>query len=816
MILGLAAAAFVAGVGLGYYFVPGASTSGAYLIVGGCALCAGVSSLLLRHPRPRHLGWLLAALLVAGALRGYMAGGTVPLLPPELRSDSAVTLEGVLARDARPYGDSHVLSIEVDRYQAEGSWRPAGFRVDVVASHLSGAAAAARAPDGFLPGDRYLITGQAVSAAWSPAASRGSAAVVRDAEVTLQQSKPSGVARLLGSLRSRLGRSIDRTSPEPAAGLIKAMVTGERTGLSSETRDAFRRSGTSHVLSISGMHVGIVAVASIAGAAAMLGRRRQLYLLVPAAAVWGYAALAGFSPPVARAAIMASIFIGGRVLGRQRSVAPALGLAAAGMVVLDPPVLADVSFQLSFLAMFGLVVVTPGVARAGESLIDRFDSRLPECGSTFFRSVNSGVAMSVGAISLTGPLVAITFDSISIWGAPATLLQVPALPFLIVFGGLEAALGLVWHPIGVVAAGPAWALAGYVISIANLFARLPGGAVRPEGTAIVAAALYYAALAALLNLDRLRDVAASFGSTANGVAAGAACFAARPVLPHSAAPRLFLLASLGLAGLAWAGAMATADGRLAVTFFETEGGDSILIRTPSGRQVLIDGGDSSLGAVRALSSRMPFWDRSLDIVVLTHPHADHARGLLAVLERYRVDTILDSPSEYDSSVYREWLARTDAEGARRVGALAGTSVTLDRGVYLDVVFAQPEALAPDANDRSIVLRLAYGEAAFLFTGDLSSVAERRVIEAGLDVRAHVLKVGHQGSRGSSSNAFLSAVSPSIAVVPASIGNKFGHPHAEALERIAGFVDRDRILVTMDRGTVDIETDGHRYVVRTMR
>jgi competence protein ComEC len=770
----------------------------------------------LHPPRPKRLGWLLATLLIAGVIRGYAASGAVAQLPPELRSGSAVTLEGVLARDARPYGDSHLLSVAVDRYRAGDSWRPADFGVDVVATHLSGAAAAGRAPDGFMPGDRYLITGQVFSVAWSPAASRGSAAVVRDAGVALQESKPSGAARVLGPLRARLGRSIDRTSPEPAAGLIKAMVTGERTALSSETRDAFRRSGTSHVLSISGMHIGIVAVAAIAGAAATIGRRRQIYLLVPAAAVWGYAALAGFSPPVARAAIMASIFIGGRVLGRQRSVAPALGLAAAGMVVLDPAVLADVSFQLSFLAMFGLVVVTPGVASAGEALIDRFDSRLPECGSTFLRSVNSGVAMSVGAISLTAPVVAITFDSISIWGAPATLLQVPALPFLIVFGGLEAALGLVWHPIGVVAAGPAWALAGYVISIANLFARLPGGAVRPEGTAIVAAALYYATLVALLNLDRLRDVAAGVGSTATGMAASVSDFPARPTRPRSAAPRLILLASLGLACLVWGAAVSTADGRLTVTFFETEGGDSILIRTPSGRQVLIDGGDSSFGAVRALSSRMPFWDRSLDLVVLTHPHADHARGLLAVLERYRVDAILYSPSEYDSSVYREWLARADAEGARRVGAIAGTSITLDSNVYLDIVSAQPEALAPDPNDRSIVLRLIYGEAAFLFTGDLSSVAERRLIGTGLDVRAHVLKVGHQGSRGSSSDAFLSAVSPSIAVVPASIGNKFGHPHAEALERIARLVDRDRILVTMDRGTVDIETEGHRYVVRTMR
>jgi competence protein ComEC len=745
-----------------------------------------------------------------------MAVVTVPPLPAELRSGVPVTLEGVLVDDARPYGDSHLLTIEIDRYLAGDSWQPAALRVDVVVSHLSGAGASGRSPDGFLTGDRYLITGRVISAAWSPAASRYSSAVVREAEVTLLEPKSSGAARLLGSLRSRLSRSIDRTSPEPAAGLIKAMVTGERTGLSSETRDAFRRSGTSHVLSISGMHVGIVAVASIAGAAAVLGRRRQVYLLLPMVAVWGYAALAGFTPPVARAAIMASILIAGRALGRQRSVAPALGLAAAAMAGLDPPVLGDVSFQLSFLAILGIVLITPGATRAGESLIDRFDPLLPRAASAFLHTVNAGVAMSIGAISLTAPVVAVRFDSISVWGTPATLLQVPALPFLIVFGGLEAASGLIWHPIGALAAAPAWATAGYVIAIAELFARLPGGAIRPEGPALAAAVIYYVALVALLNVERLRECAAAFTPAVADAASSAAGFAARPIRPRKGAPKVLLLAALGVAGLAWAGALATPAGRLDVTFFETEGGDSILIRTPSGRQVLIDGGDSSLGAIRALSSRMPFWDRSIDMVILTHPHADHARGLLAVLERYRVDTILDSPSEYDSGVYREWLATADAEGARRMGAIPGTSITLDRDVTVQIVFAQPEAVAPDPNDRSIVLRLTYGEAVFLFTGDLSSVAERRILDAGIDVRAHVLKVGHQGSRGSSSNAFLSAVSPSIAVVPASIGNRFGHPHVEALERIAGFVDRDRILVTMDRGNVDIQTDGRRYTVRTTR
>lgn len=232
--------------------------------------------------------------------------------------------------------------------------------------------------------------------------------------------------------------------------------------------------------------------------------------------------------------------------------------------------------------------------------------------------------------------------------------------------------------------------------------------------------------------------------------------------------------------------------------------------------MLVDGGDSTSGAVRSLSTRLPFWDRTLDLVVLTHPHADHARGLLAVLDRYRVAAILDSPSKYESAVYAEWLVRADAEGAARIAAVPGMTVELGDGTTIEVWLAAAEEAAPDPNDRSVVLRVRYGETAFLLTGDLSSVFEGELIRSRRDLRAMVLKVGHQGSKTSSSREFLASVMPSLAIVPASIGNRYGHPHREAMERVGAVVDPDRILVTAVRGTVDVESDGHRLTVRTER
>jgi competence protein ComEC len=424
--------------------------------------------------------------------------------------------------------------------------------------------------------------------------------------------------------------------------------------------------------------------------------------------------------------------------------------------------------------------------------------------------------MSIGAVSMTAPVVALRFDSISAWGTPATLLQVPALPFLIVFGAAQGLLGLVWQPLGVLAGVPAIGAAIYVTRVADAFAALPGGAIMPSAPVLAASAAYYAALFAFLARSRLRALLPVVGSWLAHVAVSARELAGRRSPLRQAAPRPVLFAALALACMAWIGALSGPPDNLHVTFFEAGDGDSVLIRTPSGRQVLIDGGDSTHGAVRALGSRMPFWDRSLDMVVLTHPHADHARGLLAVLERFQVDFILDSPSTYESDVYQEWLEMAAAEGARRLTPVPRSTIQLDREIRLEVLLALPERLAPDPNDRSIVLRLTYGESSFLFTGDLTSVAERRLLDSDVKVRAAVLTVAHHGSKGSSSASFLQAVAPSIAVVPASVGNQFGHPHAETLERLRNHVDPERLLVTMDRGTIDIETDGRSYRVHTAR
>ncbi len=228
---------------------------------------------------------------------------------------------------------------------------------------------------------------------------------------------------------------------------------------------------------------------------------------------------------------------------------------------------------------------------------------------------------------------------------------------------------------------------------------------------------------------------------------------------------------------------------LKVSFLDVGQGDGILIRTPTGETIIIDGGPDST-IVSKLGRNLPFYDHTIDLMVLTHPHADHIAGLVELLARYDVERVLYTGVEYSSSYYREWLHRVDAEGAAVELANLGDhyvfgEVSFDVLYPLDVIQGEPFT---DVNDSSIVLRVNYRQTAFLLAGDAPVSVEGEILSNAshtlLDV--DVLKVGHHGSTSSTSQDFLEAVSPTYAIIQSGQGNKYGHPHQETLDRLHKF------------------------------
>ncbi len=252
---------------------------------------------------------------------------------------------------------------------------------------------------------------------------------------------------------------------------------------------------------------------------------------------------------------------------------------------------------------------------------------------------------------------------------------------------------------------------------------------------------------------------------------------------------------------------------LEVNFFDVGQGDAAFIETPAGHQIIIDGGpDNSI--LEKLGEEMPFWDRTIDLVVLTHPEHDHISGLLEVLERYEVEKVLWTGILRDTAEYREWTRLLDEEGTEVTTALSGQKIISSDAVFT-VLFPQEDLSGREVsntNNSSVILRLVFGETSFLFTGDAYQSVERKLIAGGEDIAVNVLKVGHHGSKTSTAEDFLAVLSPETAVISVGRDNSYGHPNTEVLELLDKY--DINVLRTDRHGDIKMVSNGSNITIQT--
>ena len=227
---------------------------------------------------------------------------------------------------------------------------------------------------------------------------------------------------------------------------------------------------------------------------------------------------------------------------------------------------------------------------------------------------------------------------------------------------------------------------------------------------------------------------------------------------------------------------------LEVNFFDVGQGEAIFIETPSRHQILIDGGPSSL-ILEKLAESLPFWDRTIDLIILTHPEHDHLAGLIEVLKRYKVENILWTGVLRDTAEYKEWVKLIKDEGAKIKIAQASQRINLSTyevNRYIDILYPFENLEGQElenSNNTSIVAKLIFGENSFLFTGDAYKSVEKKLVDKETDLASDVLKVGHHGSKTSNSEEFIEKVSPEIAVISVGKDNPYHHPHQETLDTL---------------------------------
>jgi competence protein ComEC len=615
------------------------------------------------------------------------------------------------------------------------------------------------------------------------------------------------------SLRERLAAALARALPKPQGSLAQGILLGLRGNIPDSLNDAFSRTGTAHILAISGLNISIVIAMFLSLGALFFGRQRSLYIWLALAFTWLYTLLAGMNPPVIRAAIMGSLFLIAVYLGRQGSAIIALAFAAAVMVGIQPQLLWSVSFQLSFLAMAGLILLYPyfqAWGRKGVALLFKNREKIVPAASI----ITDGFAASLAAIVAVGPLIAYNFGIVSLVALPATFFSLPALPAIIVTTALVAFVGLLASFAAQLLGWLAWLFLSFFIFLVQGFDALPYASL--EVTAISARYVvgYYAVLAGVVALLNYRNRLADFSSRLTSGMKKVSQVIPRPRLGFS--PKWLILPLLIVSILVWSLALTQPDGRLHVSFLDVGQGDAVLIQTPNGLDILIDGGPDPQKINLELSEKLPFWDRTIDLVVSTQPQADHVTGLVEVLQRYRVKRVLEPGVSYNSSIYQEWLRLVEIKRIEHDIARAGQEIDLGNGIKMEVL-NPPESLwegtDDDVDNNGVVLRLSWDNVSFLFTADIRKDLEFELIGQRANLRSTVLKIAHHGSDTSTSQHFLAVVDPEVAVICVGADNPFGHPSPEVLERLTDRLGEDNVYRTDDNGTIEFITDGENLWVK---
>jgi competence protein ComEC len=521
-------------------------------------------------------------------------------------------------------------------------------------------------------------------------------------------------------------------------------------------------------------------------------RRRPLLIAVAI----GYGLFAGASASVIRASFMAAAALIGAASGRPGSGAVALAHAALALMVLDPAIAADPGFRLSALATAGLLAKS---RRWSERAV-AFGEALPRRLRVSWSLIGADIAVSLAAQAATLGLVIALFGRVAVWSIPLTLLIAPLIApataaaiLATAAGGLIRILPPQLALIPSLLALPATALFGAAAWIAQVGAHLPAGGIEVPRNATLGFGLALGAFGVWLLLrDEPEGVSGqeieesgSSDSSMQRLAVGIAVLMAVSTLTSvaSAAPR----------------------GSLRITALDVGQGDAILIEV-SGRRMLIDGGPDPARLSAELDRIIPSWDRRIDVLVASHPHEDHLAGLPKLLDRYRVSSVIGSEDRGGgpaASSWREILQQSNISyhqvftGERFSIGAAQLSVLWPDKTYLSL---PPGNDGRALNDRSIVLRLDVTGFSALFTGDIESDIDARILH-NITAPVDFLKSPHHGSKTSASSALLGVLNPRVAVVSVGAKNSYGHPSPETLQRLS---ERGALVERTDQsGTVMI-------------
>jgi competence protein ComEC len=572
-------------------------------------------------------------------------------------------------------------------------------------------------------------------------------------------------------------RTLYRLWPDPEASLLAGILLGDESGIAEDVDRAFRDTGTSHIIVISGFNITIIVGLLVGVFGRLFGggqfgvRRAAIFALLGIAV---YTILVGADAAVVRAAIMGGTAVFASLVGRRQDGIATLAVVAGLMAAFNPQVLWNIGFQLSFAATLGLVLYAEPLKAAFERLASRY---VPvETAQKWSRPVGEYFLFTLAAQVLVLPIIIYYFQRFSLSALIANPLILPAQPPVMILGGLALLAGTVYYPLGQILAWIAWPFVAYTIRMVEYLAAFPSGAMSLGEVSAVVVIGFYTIV---------------FGLTFAG--------ARSRVLVGWIKPGLALAGLSVLTILVWRVVLAAPDGRLHMTLLDVGTGDAILIQTPSGRSILVDGGSSTKSLSDALGRRLPIGSRQLDWLVVAAAGEDQVGGLPANLERFHPKKVLWAGPAQGSRPARDLQEKFAQMDIQPIIAKTGQALELGEGAVLHVLAV---------GKRGAVLLLEWENFRALLPIGLDFDLIDGLMD-GDDLReVTALLLGESGYAPVNPPEWIDWIRPQIVLLSVDAGDHEGLPSPETLEAIEGY----SLLRTDQNGWIELSTDGEQLWV----
>jgi competence protein ComEC len=582
------------------------------------------------------------------------------------------------------------------------------------------------------------------------------------------------------------GKALDniyRMFPDPESSLMAGILLGVDTGLKQALQQAFKNTGTAHIIAISGFNISIIAGLFVTFFSRFLGPRHGTILAI--IGIVFYTILVGGDAAVVRAAIMGSLALFAKQVGRRQAALNTLLAVALLMCLWNPLYIWDVGFQLSFFATLGLILYADPFSQFANRMITKY---FPTSSAEKFAGLFSEfVLLTLAAQVTTIPIMAYHFQRISLVSFLANPFILPAQPAVMILGGLAVLLSLVWYPLGQIAAWVTWPFVAYTIRLVEIFDRVPHGTIFLGDLSIWFVILFYAALFSVtFGGSHLKEWFQSMNRDRFKVPAGTGII-------------VLLLALL----LVWRAAVAIPDQFLHIIFLDVGSAEAVLIKTPTGKHVLINGGPSVTTLSDELGRRLPSFNRKLDWLIIAGTDEEDVAALPRVIERYPPGAVLwsgNTQASFSSRVLNEYLAVSDIQV---INAELEQVLDLGEGATLRVLAAGP---------RGAVLLVEWKNFRTLLPVGMSFEALDELRLGASIGPVSVLSLADAGYAASNPPEWIVNLNPELVMLSVDAADQNGMPDSEVLESVKDY----ELLRTDQHGWIEITTDGEQMWVNVER